>query len=73
VELLTREELEARKLRILRLWDTFESVEQQDICCDSCAADIVWSMYGPDAADTWEELQEIRALLGERETPRWTY
>ena len=74
VELLTREELESRKLRILRLWDwsAFGMAHDDDWCCDRCAADIVWSTFGPDAADAWEELQEIRALLGERETQVWT-
>lgn len=71
VDLLTREELGSRKARILRLWDVFE-LEPDDDCCDGCVENGIWLRYGDEAADMWRELQEIRALLGERETPKWT-
>lgn len=73
VDLMTREELEARKLRILQLWDVFEPMQANDyFCCDGCGENDIWLTYGPEAAEVWCELQEIRYLLGERGKFVWT-
>ncbi|UJQ86823.1 hypothetical protein PQE16_gp33 [Arthrobacter phage Reedo] len=60
----TAEELRAKREELLREHPKLADVDPTEFCCSGCVAHDVAEVYGFEALDAWEALQEIEFLLG---------
>ena len=62
---VSREELEQKRRQILDRFPALAELSQREACHRSCLRWEIAADYGHDLGDAFEELEDVRFLLGE--------
>jgi hypothetical protein len=60
----TTEELRAEVDAILREHPKLATVDPTEFCCSGCVQHDIAAVYGYEASDAWQKLEELYFLLG---------
>lgn len=59
---LSNEDIEKRIHEILKDFPVLKGIDPADYCCGSCVFNDIGQQHGWDAADAWDELQDLEFL-----------